>query len=172
MPIGHYKDLGPCSVIMNPDGTPAELNPTMGGVKMRDTLLFTKIVEDGMGESAVSGVDKGREVQLEVPMTRASIARLNLVIYGSELVGSTLTVKNTVGNDFYSLAKKILIKPLVNNIASITTSEWTHLWHCFPVVDQEIVYDNSEQRVAKILFEVYPSQDTARRGKFYQYGPD
>lgn len=172
MPIGHFKDIGPCAVIYDPDGINAELQPTKGGVKMRDTLLFSKVFEDGMGESAVSGVDKGREVQLEVPMTRASISRLDLVIAGSVLVGTTLSVGNTVGNDFYTLAKEVLIKPLTNNVAGILTTEWTHFWHCYPVVDQEIVYDNSEQRVTKILFEVYPSQATARLGKFYQYGPD
>jgi len=172
MPIGHYKDLGPCSAIWDIDDLAAELNPTMGGVRFRDTLLYTDIVEDGQGETPVDGVDKGRTVEVEVPMTRASISRLDLVIQGSTLVANTLTVKNSVGNAFYSKAKELTIKPLTDNVASVINTEWTHFWKCFPIIDQEIVFDNSEQRVAKVLFKVYPDQSTARLGEMYQYGPD
>jgi len=167
-----YRDLGPCFVRWDPTGANIDLNPTLGGVKWRDTLLFADVLEDAQGETPVDAVTKGRTVEVEVPMTRFSLHQLSEVIEGSVIVGTRLTVSNAVGNAMYAHAAEIIVKPTEDNVASGTTTEWMHFFRCFPVIDQEIVYDNSEQRVAKVLFKVFPSQDTTEGlGKMYRYGP-
>ena len=171
MPIAHFLDLGPCSATWDPDTLAVELNPTFGGIRYRDTLLTSPIMEDGQGDTEIDGVDKGRTVEVEIPMTRFSLQQLEYVIQGSELAADVLAVGNSVGNSFYALAKEILLKPMVDNALSVTDTQWVHFWHCFPVIDEEIVFDNSEQRVARVIFKVFPSQSTTiGLGQMYQHG--
>lgn len=171
MPIAHFLDLGPCSATWDPDTLAVELNPTLGGIRYRDTLLTSPIMEDGQGETEIDGVDKGRTVEVEIPMTRFSLQQLEYVIQGSELAADVLAVGNSVGNSFYALAKEILLKPMVDNALSVIDTQWVHFWHCFPVIDEEIVFDNSEQRVARVIFKVFPSQSTTiGLGQMYQHG--
>ena len=171
MPIAHFLDLGPCSVTWDPDTLAVELNPTFGGVRYRDTLLSSPIMEDGQGETEIDGVDKGRTVEVEIPMTRFTLQQLEYVIQGSELAADVLSVSNSVGNSFYALAKELLIKPMIDNAASVTDTQWVHFWHCFPVIDAEVVFDSSEQRTARIIFKVFPSQSTTiGLGEMYQHG--
>jgi len=171
MPVAPFRDLGPCFVRWDPLGANLNLNPTYGGVKFRDTLLFSDVFEDGHGETPVDAVTKGRTVEVEVPMTRFSLHQLSEVIEGSVIVGTRLTVSNAVGNAMYAHAAEIIVKPTEDNVEG-PAAEWTHFFRCFPVIDQEIVFDNSEQRVAKVLFKVFPSQNTTEGlGKMYRYGP-
>ena len=171
MPIAPFRDLGPCFVRWDPLDVNLDLNPTYGGVKFRDSLLFSDVFEDGHGETPVDAVTKGRTVEVEVPMTRFSLNQLLAVIEGSALVGSSLSVSNAVGNAMYAHAAEVIVKPIEDNVEGLP-AEWTHFFRCFPVIDQEIVFDNSEQRVAKVLFKVFPSQDTTEGlGKMYRYGP-
>ena len=170
MPIAHFLDLGPCSVTWDPDLLDVELNPTFGGVRYRDTLLSSPIMEDGQGETEIDGVDKGRTVEVEVPMTRFTLTQLEYVIAGSSLAVDVLTVSNTVGNSFYAQAKEILIKPMVDNVESVTDTQWVHFWKCYPVIDAEVVFDNSEQRIARVIFKVFPNQDTTGLGEMYTHG--
>lgn len=171
MPIAPFRDLGPCHVRWDPNGANIDLNPTLGGVKWRDSLQFTDILEDPQGDTPVDAVTKGRIVEVEIPMTRFSLHQLSEVIEGSSISGTKLEVSNAVGNAMYAHAAEIIIKPSEENVASSTTTEWMHFLHAFPVIDQEIIYDNSAQRVAKVLFKCFPSQTTASLNKIYRYGP-
>lgn len=171
-PVAPFRDLGPCEVIWDPSGENLAINPTHGGVRERDSLLTQDIFEDGQGETPVDAVTKGRKMEVEVPMTRFSLHQLSSMIEGGVIVGTRLEVSNAVGNALYAHARELRIKPTQDNVASPTTTEWTHYFRCFPVIDQEIVYDNSEQRVAKVLFKVFPSQNTSEGlGKMRRYGP-
>ena len=172
MPVAPFRDLGPCFVRWDADGVDLDLNPTYGGVKFRDTLLYSDVFEDIQGETPVDAVTKGRTVEVEVPMTRFSLTQLLAVIEGSALVGTSLSISNAVGKAMYANAKEIIVKPAEDN-AEAPAAQWTHFFRCFPVIDQEINFDNSEQRVAKVLFKVFPSQDTTEGiGKMYRYGPE
>ena len=166
-----FQDLGPCSVTWDLATLNVALNPTFGGVRFRDTLLHVGIKEDGQGETDVDAVDTGRTVGVEVPMTRFSLAQLNQVIGGSTLNGTKLDVANSVGNPLLALSKEILIKPMIDNVPTPTTTKWVHFHRCYPLIDLDIVFDNSEQRVAKVLFKVFPDDLSGNVGKMYRFGP-
>ena len=171
MPIAPFHDMGPCFAIWDPNGLAIDLNPTLGGCRIRDSLIVKDILEDGQGETAVDAVDAGRTIELEIPMTRFTWDQLQYVIQGSVRGTGNLTVKNSVGNALFPASREIIIKPTEDNEASIVTSEWTHFFRCAPVIDAEIVFDNSEQRVAKILFKVFPDDASPRKNHMYRYGP-
>ena len=135
MPVAPFRDLGPCVVHWDAAVLGIDLNPTFGGVKFRDTLLFTDVFEDLHGETPVDAVTKGRTVEVEIPMTRFSLGQLQHVIEGCALDGAKLTVSNAVGNAMYAHAKEIICKPAEDNVAG-PAAEWTHFFRCFPVIDQ------------------------------------
>jgi len=168
------EDLGPCEMTWDPDGTPVNLKPFFGGVKLRDSGIVKDIFEDGQGETPVDAVDMGRIVEVESIMTRPNITQLETVIMGSVKsgagTGTTLKVSNTVGNPLLAQAKELRIKPAVDNAASPDTSEWVHVWKCYPVIDKEIAYDTTGQRVWKVNWKCFPSDETGKINEIYRYG--
>jgi len=161
------KDLGPAVIVWDPDGDNLELQPTFGTVTLKDELLGADIKEDGSGESPVDTVTTGRNVSLEVPMTRSTIDQLLTVIHGSEKDAfNNLLVKNSVGEAVYTNAKKIIIKPMVNGVADSDTSTWVVIFKAYPFIKAELGWDNSAQRVWLVEFKVYPDSSN----QFYQYG--
>ena len=170
MPVAPMGDLGPCFVRWDSSGDNLDLNPTLGSVKIRDALAVRDIFTDQQGDTPVDGVDMGRITEIEVPMTEFSLTQLVEVIQGGSLAADKLTVSNTVGNRTYPLAKDLIIKPSRDNAASVTGTEFATFHHCFPVLDQELVYGKDDQRVVKVIFKVYPSQTTATLNEMGYYG--
>jgi len=165
------KDLGPASVIWDPSGANVELNPTFGTVSFKDELTHVEVREDGHGETAVDAVPTGRKVELTVPMTRSSLTQLEAAIQGSVAGASNLKVSNLVGGAVFANAKEIVVKPLVNNVASVTTSEWLHIHRAYPFVALEWTYDNSGQRITNVVFQAYPDDTSGQVGEIWRMGP-
>jgi hypothetical protein len=150
-------DLGPCSVEWNG----AIVGPTQGGVKFKIEAKIAEIKEDGYGVAAVDGVFTGIEVgDVEVPLTRFTLAQLDILTKDGDLAGSVLTVPNPVGMNMYDEAKALVLKPLVNNVASAVTTEWVTFFKAYPYAKWEVGYDNSNQRIYKVAFKIFVCQDS------------
>jgi len=166
------KDLGPASVVWDPDGDNIELNPTFGGVVFTDEVKYKTIGEDGYGETPVDATFIGRECKLVVPMTRSSLAQLSNVIPSSAKTGSTLEVASSVGTQMFADAKEVIVKPLVDNVSSVVTSEWLHIRRAYPISKAEFKYDVSNQRICEVTFLCFPDDSTGHVGDMWQIGPD
>jgi len=165
------KDLGPCSVLWDPDGDNLELNPTFGGVKFKDELTHAEVKEDGHGEAAVDAVPTGRKVELTVPMTRSTLVQLEKAIKGSVAGVANLKVSNLVGGAVFTNAKEIVVKPLIDNAPSVVASEWLHIHRAYPFDALEWTYDNAGQRVSNIVFKAFPDDKTGQVGEMWRMGP-
>ena len=165
------KDLGPCSVIWDPSGANVELNPTFGDVIIKDELTYAEVKEDGHGEAAVDAVPTGRKVEVTVPMTRSSLTQLEAAIKGSVAGVSNLKVSNLVGGAVFANAKEVIIKPLVDNVASVTTSEWLHIHRAYPFAALEWVYNNAGQRVTNVILKAFPDDTSGKVSEIYRVGP-
>ena len=165
------KDLGPCSVLWDLALANVELNPTFGGVKFKDDLSTAPVKEDGHGETPVSAVTIGRITEITVPMTRSSLTQLEKAIHGSVKGATNLKVSNDVGTDLFPLSKEVILKPLVNNVPSVTTTEWLHIHRCYPIAHLEWVYDNAGQRVTNVVFQVFPDDTSGQVGEHWRMGP-
>lgn len=160
-------DLGPCSVVWNG----AVVGPTQGGVKVKINHKFVEIKEDGYGVAAVDAVFTGMEVaDIEVPLTRFTLAQLDVLTQNGALVGSILTVPNPVGEAMYASAKALVLKPLVNNVASATTTTWLTFFKAYPVAAWEVGYDNANQRIYKVAFKVFVCQDSPNVNDVFKIG--
>ena len=166
------KDLGPCSVLWDPSGANIELNPTFGGVHFRDEVLSVPIKQDQQGETDVDRVLTGRVVELEVPMTQSSLAQLEKAIAGSTKAAGRLHVENVVGGAVFADAKEIRVKPIVNGVVSVDTSEWLYLYRAYPFSNLDWPYDVSEQRTTNVIFRAFPDDTSGNLNAMWRLGPD
>jgi len=171
-PVAPMGNLGPCFVRWDPTGANIDLNPSNGAVHVRDALQSRDIFTDQHGDTPVDAVDMGRITEIDVPMTEFSLHQLLYVIDGATLVATKLTVKNVAGTAMLARSKRIDIKPSRNNAASAVTTEWTSALHCYPIVNQDLVFGKDDQRTVMVTFKVFPSEVTATLNEMFHYGPD
>lgn len=166
------RDLGPASVIWDPDGVNIELNPTFGGVSFRDEALGAPIKQDGHGETEYDTTHIGRLTELTAPMTDSTRAKLEAVIKGSIEGASNLVVSNKVGQSCRANAKEIIVKPMDDNAPTADTEEWLHIFLAYPFSNLEWVFDNAGQRVTNVLFKCYPQfVSTGVAWRMWRMGP-
>jgi hypothetical protein len=156
------KDLGPCQVLFNS----IDLGPTLGGVTAKEEQHTVDIKEDGHGDTPVDAITTGKITAIEANFTRSSLTQLEQMIKAA-----TKTAKNSVGEALYSSAAELILKPLVNNVASVTPSEWLHFYKAVPLGAPEWKYDNNTQRVLKVNFKVFPDQTSGNVGEIWRMGP-
>jgi hypothetical protein len=165
--LSKVENLGPYEVSWN--GSP--IGVLNGGVKVKIDDSVVDIKEDGFGTCPVDAVFTGRKfADIEVPVTRFTLAQLDAIFHGATISGNTLVISNVVGESMYDSSKALRIKPLINNVASVDPTEWIELFKTFPVAKIELSYDNASQRVAKFSFQVFPSQESGHLGELGTFG--
>lgn len=164
LPIG---DLGPCQVLWGGE----DLGATLGGVTFKEEVTSVDIKEDGHGETPVDAVFTGRKVTIECKFTRSSLEQLEAMITGSVAGATNLKVVNTVGDQMFANAEELILKPLVNNVASATATEWLHVHKTYPVAAVEFGYDNSGQRIINVTFRAFPDDASGQVGEIWRMGP-
>jgi hypothetical protein len=161
MPEALIKDLGPCQITF--DGV--DLGKTKGGVIFRDSMNQVEVNEDQAGSTPVDHILTGRKISVEVPMSRSTLAQLVTVIPGASSMGSYAVIKNHAGIARASDAAQLILAPLVDGVAS---ADRITIFKASPVTDIELTFDNENQRVYKVTFNVYPDADNGNR--LYQIG--
>ena len=145
---GPVYDLGPCSITFDS----VSLGETKGDVMFRYTEETRPVYEDSKGVSPIDEIHVGMTCEVEVPMTRITLAQLATVIPSATVVGTKLTVKSAVGNQMINSAAALILKPLVGGVASANT-KWLTVLQAAPKVDLELVFNNDGQRVYKVVFK-------------------
>ena len=161
MPEALIKDLGPCQITFNS----VDLGKTKGGVIFRDSMDQVAVSEDQAGTTPVDHILTGRKISVEVLMSRSTLAQLTKVIPGASSMGSYAVIKNQAGIARASTAQQLILAPLVNGVAS---TERLTIFKASPVTEIELQFDNENQRVYKVTFNVYPDADNGNR--LYQIG--
>ena len=169
------KDLGPCVVIWDGravDGAAVTFSKTFGGVFFRYEELRAPIKRDQAGETDVDEVTIGVvNPELEVPLTQEEIAKLELCFANTDVVATTMRVSNPVGEAVYPYTRQVIVKPIVNGIVSTTATEWLYIHRAFPRITMEVVWDNSGQRLHKVMFKGFPDDNSPWVNQLWCYGP-
>ena len=169
------KDLGPCVVIWDGrsvDGAPVTFSKTFGGVFFRYEELQSPIQRDQAGETHVDDVTIGVvNPELEVPMTQEEINKLELCFANTDVVVTTMRVRNPVGEAVYPYTRQVIVKPIVNGVISTTETEWIYIHRAFPRITMEQAYDNSGQRTVKVIFKGYPDDNSPWINELWCLGP-
>jgi hypothetical protein len=161
MPEALIKDLGPCQVTFNS----VDLGKTKGGVIFRDSMNQVEVMEDQAGSTPVDHILTGRKISVEILMSRSTLAQLIKVIPGASSLGSYTIINNKSSITRASTAASLILAPLVNGVAS---TERLTIFKASPITDIELSFDNENQRVYKVTFNVYPDADNSNR--LYQIG--
>jgi len=166
------KDLGPCWVVWDEAGVNVTFKKTFGGVFFRYEELRSPIKRDQAGETDVDEVTIGAtNPELDVPLTQEEIAKLVHCFANSVVAVNSLRVSNPVGDAVFKDAKQVIVKPIVNGVVSITSTEWLYIHRAFPRITMEQAYDNSGQRTVKVIFKGFPDDASARSNEMWRYGP-
>ncbi len=169
---GPVRDLGPAMLVYF--GT--ELGETFGGARFRTSVEVTPVMEDRYGNQPIDDIDIGSVVELEVNLTRLTLAQLTAVMpgaSGSGTAGDQMVIRSTVGKSSYDNAGPLIVKPIVESVVSVDSTEWLTIFKAFPRPDSEVVYDVTGQRIYKIIFRGYRVQEDevgAKAGWLWKIG--
>lgn len=153
------------------DGTPIVMGPTDGGILFKSELSTVPINQDGYGDAEYDAVTKGRVTSLEINMREMTVERLGLIQGCTVTTGPIFTFDNSCGVSLRDLAVKIRIKPIVNLVTSVTTSEWLNIFKVSPPLDVfEFTYDDENKRLWKAILKVFPDDTTGNVGNLYAFG--
>jgi len=140
----------------------------MGGVHFRYTEEGRPVNEDQKGVTETDQIKVGVSgCEIEVPLSKSSLAILAKVVKGATRIGALLQVKNHVGVSMYDNAAVLVLKPIIDNAVSTNSETWLTMNKAYPRADFDIGYDNEGQRVYKIVFKVFPDATT---GELWRIG--
>lgn len=153
------------------DGTPVIMGPTTGGILVKSELSTVDIMQDGYGDAPIDSITKGRVISLEMTMSNMTPERISLIQGITQTTGPVFTFDNSCGVSLRDLAVKVTIKPIVNLVTSVTTSEWLTFFKCSPPIDAfDFAYDDENHRLWKVIFRVFPDDSTGNVGRLYAFG--
>lgn len=166
MPELFSKDLGPCQVEFNA----TSIGRTMGSVTLKSEATNVDIKENQHGNAPVDAVFTGRVATVDVPMTRSTLAQLAAILPSVTLVGTELVFANPVGGNMFDDAEELILKPMTDQVASATNTEWVTCFEAFPFEVMELPYDVENQRVVNVTFKLFPSATSPTIGKLFKFG--
>jgi len=157
------NDLGPCQVWCSG----SKLGEYDGDVIFRDTSESRPVHEAEQGVTEVDGIRVGRSVEVEMALTRETLAKLASVVPGMTVASATKgEVYNTIGVSKYDAAVALIIKPIEDGAVAAST-KWLTIAKASPEISAEVFFNNENQRVWKVIFKAYPNAST---GLMYQIG--
>lgn len=167
LPIG---DIGPCIVVWDYPDNQLPIGPYLGTVSLRMTDSISDVQEEGYGDAPVDGVFAGTVMELDIPMTRSSLAQLAATIAYEEMGDidgvDYIRLQNVAGCDMYEKAKQIVIALICNNKPDTNPHHWYHIYKCHPYRDFELTWDRAGQRVHMVKFKVFPNTDSGCGGDY------
>ncbi len=150
------KDLGPCEL----DFDDSVLGKTFGGVRFRHTEESAPVREDQAGATEVDGITSGVSAcEAEAPLTRITLANLAKTLGNAAYEDGVLGVKASVGKSRKDNAKKLILKPIIDDVVSADPSTWLTIHLASPRVDWDVEYSAEGQRVYRVVFKAYPDPD-------------
>ena len=142
-------------------GTPVVLTPAMGGVTLKSAQSVVEVKQDGEGDAPIDHVTKGKVASLDMNLSAMDLDRIVLAAYGCTLSTLEHHMSNKVGNSLRAEAKVVLIKPLVDGIASTDETSWITIPLCSPPVETlELVMDDENQKTWACTMFMYPHTAT------------
>lgn len=161
MAIGPLGDLGPC--IISWDGTPIGSIIT---ANFRFSATFADVKEGEHGTTPVDSVFTGYDpCEFETDTTRVTYANLTSMIPGASNSGgesgNIQVFSNRVGTAMYASAAELIVKRIVNGAADSDQQYWLHFPKAYPVPQLDTTYDESGQRMYKILWKCFPDSSNS-----------
>jgi len=158
------KDLGPCAITF--DGT------DVGAIKdakftAKDSRV--KRADSRFGSSAKDYIITGGEVKLVANLAETTLATLAALMHGVTLTGDELMLSNATGTNVSDKAGELVLKPIIDNVASADAADWLTFFRAVSDVQADIGFDGENERVFQVEFEALPVI-TVPTGESYAVG--
>ena len=163
------SNIGPC--VLEYDGT--EIGETYGGANFKYTMSAAESKTDKTGETARQRIVTGSECSVTVPLTEATLDQLAVVVPGSDLTAGptnkALHLQSTVGMDLVDNAHTLILKPIVEGVASTDEEDWTYIPKASVIPIFDVPFKLSDQKVWNVEFMGHPvlAEDVATGGDLY-----
>ena len=136
-------------------------------IELNDEPQFVEAKVTEFGDSVFNEMTNGSACTITVPFTEMSntvFAKL-----GGTEVGTDVIFSCPVGTLVRTLAKELILKPVVDQVVSVDSKEWTTVYVTYPKRKFATTYGPS-QRVWNVEFQAYPSLVSGQKGYFYKLG--
>jgi len=138
-----------------------------GDVELVDEPQFVEAKVTEYGESIYNEMQNGMTMTVTVPFTELS--NTALVKLGGVLDGSDVVFSSNVGTLTRSLAKELVLIPVIDQTESADTKTFTTIYSAYPKRKFNTTYGPS-QRIQNIEFQSYPSLESGLEGRHYKVG--
>jgi len=155
---GPTRDLGPCML----DFRGSELGETMGNTTFAYSQDTAPVTEDRYGTEPVDEIFTGSTCTVECFLSRLSLASLAAALpgaSGSGTSGDQMVVRSMVGSSLRDRAGTLILKPIVAGDVSTDSTEWLTVFKAAAKLDLSVVYSVSDQRVYKVNFTGYRTNE-------------
>lgn len=169
-------DLGPCEIWAGTNIAAAvKICDTVGGFKLGYTEEYAETKMDKTGNRGRSKVVVGGECKGTGAAGEATLTQLAALTGQALDTGSTrLPLNSRIGENLRADAQVVAIKPIINNVVSITAADWFYIPAGTFEVNWELVWDVSGQRVYGFAIEGHPvkADEVASGGRLVADGYD
>lgn len=157
------SDLGPAEITF--DGTvwgKTVTNPeggTHGGIIVKYDSTFVDTMRDAEGNNEHDSIFVGQKFGVEANLAGMSLTQLSLMFPNASLIGAgpskKLVISSPVGKSMRTNAKRLIIKPIIDGVATTDQTLWIVFDLAFPVAAFEVPFDLENQKVTKVTFKIF-----------------
>lgn len=163
-----WKDIGPCEVSF--DGTVLgksvanDEGGTHGGCRFRINQEARSSFRDKTGTMPYDQIVVGTTVEVMANLTGMSVEQFAEILPGATLsTGPTkkrIDIKSAVGRSMRDNAKELILKPIVDGVATTDEQQWITLSKAHPLPDIDLAFDMENQRVWAVTFAAFDDLTT------------
>lgn len=146
-----FGDIGPVEVVFG--STTLTEN---GSVKHSFSMDTAEHKTARYGSKPKSKIVTGNGVEVTVNLKEPSLAQLEKAIPGATLTDGVLTVRNNVGTDLRDIAEPLILKRIIDGVASTDPANWITVFIAAPEPSGELVFDESTDRSIDLKFVGMP----------------
>jgi len=144
-----------------------EMGYVESDIELNDEPQFVEAKVTEFGDGVFNEMENGMTLTLTVPFT--ALTNAALVKLGGVLVGTDVVFSCPVGTLTRSLAEEIILKPVVDNVVSTDSKEWTTIYLAYPKRKFATTYGPS-QKVQNVEYQAYASLVSGQIGRYYKIG--
>lgn len=156
-------ELGPCQILYGNVGSAmnnmTDLGKTFGGVTLSLEEIKQQLKSDQSGETPEDEFITGRTVKITASLADISLNSFSFITK-TAVVGNNanqyVDVNTGTGTSLMTAAKKFVLKPYDNGVASNNALRWITLYKGGISSAMEALYDATTQRVLKFEVVGYP----------------
>lgn len=144
-----------------------EMGYVESDIELNDEPQFVEAKVTCFGEGVFDEMENGLILTLTVPFT--ALTNAALVKLGGTAEGTDVVFSASVGSLTRGQSEELILKPCIDQNASIDTKTWTTIYLAYPKRKFAAAY-GATQRVWNVEYQAYASLNSGTFGRYYKIG--